>query len=143
MEALVNDGAKLPKCSRYDRNSHTVEKCTAKYRDEGTMLYNMGKIVEMDYKINNEVSTTMTTKHEDSRCHGDALMFIQPDVSSLMDRSNTSYKTVGIPKMWSLLDSQFTTDVFHNGEILTQINTTNITLGIICNAGMKTTNMRR
>ena len=30
-EALVNDGAKRPKCSRCGRNSHTVDKCTIKY----------------------------------------------------------------------------------------------------------------
>ena len=106
-EAIVNDGAKRPKCSRCGRNSHTVDKCTAKYRDDGTMLHSMGEVKEADYEINNEVSagmttnevsTEMTTKHEDPRCHGDALIFIQPDVNSLMGWSNTSSKTVGIPK---------------------------------------------
>ena len=36
-EALVNDGAKRPKCSRCGLNNHTVDKCTAKYQDNGTM----------------------------------------------------------------------------------------------------------
>ena len=56
-EAPVNDGAKRPKCSRYGRNSHAVEKCTDKYRDDGTMLHNMGEVEEVDYNINNKVST--------------------------------------------------------------------------------------
>ena len=56
-EVLVNDGAKRPKCSRCGCNSHTVDKCTAKYRDDGTMLHNMGEVEEVDYEINNEVST--------------------------------------------------------------------------------------
>ena len=80
----------------------------------------------MDYEITNEVSaemttnevcSEMTTKHKDPRCHGNALILIQPDVRSLM--SNTSYKAVGRPKMWILLDSQSTIDVFCNGELLT------------------------
>ena len=67
----------------------------------------MGKVKEVDYKINNEVSaemtnnkvsTEMTTKHEDPRCHSDALIFIQPDVNSLMGRSNMSSKTSGVQK---------------------------------------------
>ena len=40
-EALVNNGAKRPKCGRCGCNSHTVDKCTAKYRDDGTMLHSM------------------------------------------------------------------------------------------------------
>ena len=38
-EALVNDGAKGPIFSRCGRNSHTVDTCTAKYRDDRTMLH--------------------------------------------------------------------------------------------------------
>ena len=33
-EALVNDSTKHPKCNRCGRNNHTVETCTAKYRDD-------------------------------------------------------------------------------------------------------------
>ena len=111
----------------------------------------MGKVKEVDYKINNEVSaemtnnevsTEMTTKHEDPCCHDDALIFTQPDVTSLMGQSNTFSKTVGIPRTWILLDSQSMIDVFCNGELLTQIHKTNITLRIRCNAGTKRTNMR-
>ena len=84
-----------------------MDKCTAKYRDDGTMLHNMGEAEDVDYKINNEVSTEMTnnnevstemTTNEDPRCHGDTLIFTQPDVNSLMGWSNTSSKTVRIPK---------------------------------------------
>ena len=89
-EALVNDRSRRQKCSRCSRNSNTVKNSTTKYRYNGTRLHNMGEIKEMDYKINNEVGTEMTTKHEDHRCHGNALIFINPDVSSLMDWSNTS-----------------------------------------------------
>ena len=46
-EALVNDGAKRPKCSRCGRNSHIVDKCTAKYCDDGTMLHSMEEVKEM------------------------------------------------------------------------------------------------
>ena len=141
-ETLVNNGTKRPKYSRYGRNNHTVDKCTAKYRNDGTMFHNLGEIEEMKYEINNEVSTQMTTKNGDLCCHGDAVMFIQPDISSLMDRSNTPFKAVGIPKMWNLLDSQSTFDVFCNDEPLTQIHKTIITLRIRCNAGIKTTNIR-
>ena len=63
-EVLVNDGAKRPKCSRCGCNSHTVDKCTAKYRDDGTMLHNMGEVEEVDYEVNNEVSIDMTTNNE-------------------------------------------------------------------------------
>ena len=107
----------------------------------------MEEVEEVDYEINNEigaemttneVSTEMTTKYEDPRCHGDALIFIQPGVSSLMDWSNTSSKTIVIPETWILLDSQSTIDVFCNGELLTQIHKTNIALRIRCNVGMKT-----
>ena len=142
---------KRPKCSRCGRNNHTVENCTAKYQDYGTILHNMGEMEEVDYETNNEistematheVSTEMTTKHEDPRYYSDVLIFIQPDVSSLMDLSNTSSKTVGIPKTWILLDSQSTIDVFCNGELLTQIHKTNATVRIRYNAGMKATNRR-
>ena len=97
-KALVNDGGKRPKCSRCGRNNHTVDKRTAKYRNDRTMLHNIGEIEEVDYEIKDEVRTEMTTKNEDLCCHGDALMFIQPDVSSLMDRSDTSSETVRIPE---------------------------------------------
>ena len=40
-EALVNDRVKCPKCSRCGCNSHTVDKCMAKYQDDGTMLHSM------------------------------------------------------------------------------------------------------
>ena len=57
VEALVNDGAKRPKCSRCGGNSNTVEKYTVKYQDGGIMLHNMGEVEEVDYNINNEIST--------------------------------------------------------------------------------------
>ena len=89
----------------------------------------MGEVKEVDYEINskvstetttnNEVSTEMTT-NEDPRCHGNALIFTQPDINSLMGRSNMSSKTIGIPKTWILLDSQSTTDVLFNNELLTK-----------------------
>ena len=90
------------------------------------MLHNMGEVEEVDYKINNEVSTEMTnnnevstemTTNEDPCCHDNALTVIQPDVNSLMGQSNTSSKTVGIPKAWILLDSQSIIDVFFNDEL--------------------------
>ena len=90
---------------------------------------------------NNEISIEITT-NEDPCCRGDALIFTQPDVNSLLGRSNTSYKIVRIPKTWILLDSQSKINVFCNGELLTRIHKTNIILRIRCNAGMKTTNMR-
>ena len=93
-------------------------------------------------KINNEVSTELTTKSGPLCCHGDALMFIQSDINSLMDQLNTSSKTIKIPNTLILLESQSTIDVFCNGELLTQIHKTNITLRIGCNAGMKTKNTR-
>ena len=71
------------------------------------MLHNMGEVEEVDYKINNEVSTEMTnnnevstemTTNEDPCCHGDALIFAQSGVNPLMGWSNTTSKTVGIPK---------------------------------------------
>ena len=68
------------------------------YTHDGKMLHNMGEIEEVDYKVSSEVSAEMTTKHEDPRCHIDALIFAQLDVCSLMDRSNTPSKTVRIPK---------------------------------------------
>ena len=117
-EALINYGTKSPKCSRYGCNSHTVDRCTAKYRAGGTMMHNMGEVEEADYETNNEVSAEMTTnevsteitiKYEDPRCHDNALIFIQPDVTSLMGRLNTSFKTVGISK-----NVDFTRQSIHN-----------------------------
>ena len=62
---------------------------------------------------------SMTKIEEMTRCHGDTLLFTQPDVNSLMGQSNTSSKTVGISRTWILLDSQSTIDVFCNGELIT------------------------
>ena len=110
----------MSKCIRCGCNSHTVNKCTAKYRDDETMLHNMGEVKEVDYEINNAVSTEMTTNNEvsaemttneDPCCHGDALIFTQPGVNSLIDRSNTSSKIVGIPRTWISLDNQSTINV--------------------------------
>ena len=93
-EALINNGATRPKCSRCGHNNHLLDKCTPKYQNDGTMLHNMGLVKEVDYEINNEVSaemntnevsTEMATKHDDPRCHGSALIFIQPDVYILID----------------------------------------------------------
>ena len=53
-EALVKDGAKCSKFSRWGRNNHTVEKCTARYRDDGTILHNMEEIEEVDLKYRND-----------------------------------------------------------------------------------------
>ena len=78
----------------------------------------------------------MTTKNGDLCCHGNALMFGEPDISSLMDRPNTSSKTIRIPNTRILLEIQFTIYAFCNGELLTQIHKTNVTLG------MKSTNTR-
>ena len=60
-EALLDDGATHPKFSRCCHKNHTVEKCTAKYRDDGTMLHNIGETKQVNYEINNEVSAEMTT----------------------------------------------------------------------------------
>ena len=84
----------------------------------------------------------MPINNGDRCCHGDALMFIQHDVSSLMGRVNTSSKRIGITNTWILLDSQSTIDVLCDGELLAQIHRTNITLRIRCNEGMKSTNTR-
>ena len=92
------------------------------------MLHNIEEVEEVEHEINNEVSAEMTTnkvsaemttKHEDPCCHGDALIFTQPDVNSLIDQFNTSSKTAGIPRTWISLDSQSTINVFCNGEPLT------------------------
>ena len=64
VDALVNDGATCPKFSRCGRSTHTVENCTAKYRNDGTMFHNMEETKEVDYDINSEVSTAICTKHE-------------------------------------------------------------------------------
>ena len=105
------------------------------------MLHNVGEIEKVEYETNNKVNTEITTKNGEFPRHDDALMFVQPDVSSLMDRSDTSSKTIRIPNTWILPESQSTIYVLYNGELLAQIHKTNITLRIRCNAGMKTTNM--
>ena len=92
-EALVNDGAKHPPCSRCGCTNHTVELWFAKNRGDGKMLHNLGEVEEVEYEINNAVSTEMT---------------VQPDINSLVDQSNTSSETIGIPNTWILLDSQST-----------------------------------
>ena len=56
-EALVNDGARRPKCSRCGCNSHTLDIYTTKYQDDRTMLHNMEEAKEVNCEINNEVST--------------------------------------------------------------------------------------
>ena len=57
------------------------------------MLHSMGEVKEADYEINNEVSagmttnevsTEMTTKHEDPCYYGNVLIFTQPNATSLM-----------------------------------------------------------
>ena len=108
-EALMNVGAKYPPCSRCGHTNHIMGKYFAKKHADGTMLHNLGEIEEVEHEINNEVSTEMTTKHDDPCCHGDALIFIQPDVTSLMGRLNTSFKTVGISK-----NVDFTRQSIHN-----------------------------
>ena len=65
VEALVNDRAKCQKYSSCGRSNNTEEKCPARYHNDGTMLHNMEEIKEVDYDINSEVSTAMSTKHED------------------------------------------------------------------------------
>ena len=64
----------------------------------------------------------MTTEKGYLCCHSNALLFIQPDGSSLMNRPNTPSKTIGIPSMWVLLGSQSIIDVICNNELLTQIS---------------------
>ena len=72
----------------------------------------------------------MATKNDDLCYHTDGLLFIQPDINSLTDRSSTSSKAVEIPNTWILLDSQSTIDVFCNSELLTQIHKRKVTLRI-------------
>ena len=92
------------------------------------MLHNVGEKEKVKY--DNEVSTDMTTKNDDVRCHANGLIFTQPDTDSLMDQLSTSSETVGIHNTWIMLDSQSTIDVFCNGELLSQIHKTNVVLGI-------------
>ena len=111
-ENLVNDGVKRPICSRCGCNNHTVDKWKAKYHADGTVLRNMGDIEEVECEINNEVIAGITTQNGEFFCYSNALMFVQPDVSSLMDQSNASSRIIGIPNTWILLDSQSTINVF-------------------------------
>ena len=67
------------------------------YTYRRNIVNNVGKIEEVEYEINNEVSTEMTTKNGNISCLADSLLFIQPDVSSFMDQSNTSSKANRIP----------------------------------------------
>ena len=76
------------------------------------MLHNVGGIEEVEYEINNQFSTEITTNNDVLHCHANSLLFIQPDINSLIDRLSTSSETVLIPNMWILLDSQSTIDVF-------------------------------
>ena len=137
-ESLVNDRTKHPPCRRCGRTNHIVDKYYAKKHDDGTMVHSVEYIGEVEHEINNEVSTEMTTKNGEMFFHGDALMFVQSNSSSLMNQSNTSSKTIRIPNTWILIYSQSTMEVFCNGELRTQIHETNITIRTRCNTGMNT-----
>jgi hypothetical protein len=141
-KALVNDGSKQPPCRRCGRTNHILDKCIARRHADRTMLHNMGDIDKTEYEMKNEGSTEISTKNGDLYCNNEGILFQQPDVNSLKDQLSTPSKRVGIPKTWILIDSQFTIDVFCNGEIFTQIHETNIILRIRCNAGVKTRNLR-
>lgn len=72
----------------------------------------------------------------------EGLMFLQPhDADSRTDQSIASSRD--IPATWLLLDSQSTIDVFCNWDLLTDIQETNNSLTIWCNARTKTTNWKR
>ena len=62
------------------------------------------------------------TKNGDLYCDTEGQMCTQPDINSLMDRSSTPSKAVGIPNTWLLLDSQSIIDVVSNGDLLTQLS---------------------
>ena len=55
------------------------------YTYRRNIVNNVGKIEEVEYEINNEVGSDMTTKNGDLCYHRDAIMFIQPDINGLMD----------------------------------------------------------
>ena len=82
---MVNDGAKYPPRSRCGHTNHTLDKCVARKHADGTMLHNVGEIDEVEYEMNNEVSTEIATKNGDLCCDTEGLMFTQPDINSLMD----------------------------------------------------------
>jgi hypothetical protein len=108
------------------------------------MLHRVGEIDEVNYEMNNEVSTEVATKNGYLCCPIEDLLFTQPDIYSLVDWLSMSSKMVGVgmPKTWIPLDSQSICEVFYNYELLTQTHKTNVTLRIRSNAGMKTTNTR-
>ena len=104
--------------------------------EDGTMLHIKGR-----GESNDEVSpghlqhmlTTLDTHYD----MADIMLLNNADRMTLKSSSRG-----GLPRSWSLLDSQSTIDVFCNRKLLTGIHRDETNLHIRCNAAVKTTNMR-
>ena len=100
-------------------------------------MHRVGEIDEVNYEMNNEVSTEVATKNGYLCCPIEDLLFTHSDIYSLVDWFSMSSKMVGVgmPKTWIPLDSQSIFDVFYNDELLTQTHKTNVTLRVRSKCG--------
>ena len=98
-------------------------------------MHRVGEIDEVNYEMNNEVSTEVATKNGYLCCHIKDLLFNHSGICSLIDWLSMSSKTVEMPKTWIPLDSQSIFDVFYNDELLTQTHKTNVTLRVRSKCG--------
>jgi len=84
---------------------------------------------ESESSNNHNEHSNESSTDEDEYEEYEGLAFLHSDeVCSTQDKA-------GIPKMWILLDSQSTVDVFSNAFLLTNIRNSKTTLTLHCNAG--------
>lgn len=124
-----------PKYGRCGRVNHPTSKCHAKTREDGTVFH-----VEWGFEYENdgdEVSTNNKIGILSSNAYG--LIF---NLNSI-DNRGLKFSCKGlIPNTWIFLDSQSTTNVFSNSNLLCDIHPIKTTMYIKCNAGSKSTNFR-
>ena len=134
---LLNAGGYKGKLKNFDKSKITCHRCHEKGHYANECPHNDGNKTDGNNKTDTANLHAQISASEFQDPGHIGFEFVTNGMTDVTLNVNDSSP---IPKTWILLDNQSTVDVFHNGDLLKNIRTSDRTMQIHCNAGVTTTN---